>query len=144
MPMMEGLGRVFNVVPVASGVTIPMKDCAAVSWVTYEDDGSTILTLTEVDSTGTESEQNLAAIARVHKAPGVGGTWTKVTQTAAATYDLSDDTTNDAVVYTLTAAELSDGYDSAQMTVDGGICIALLHDLNIQRDGGNLATNIVA
>lgn len=140
----EGLGRVFNVVPAASGLTIPMKDCAAVSFVTYEDDGSTILTLTELDSTGTESEQALAAIAKVHKGPGTGGTWTAVTQTAASTYDLSDDTTNDAVVYTVRAEQLSDGYDSVQCTVDGGICIALLHDLHIQREGANLATNIVA
>jgi len=140
----EGLGRVFNVVPAASGVTIPMSDCGAVTWITYEDDGSTILTLTELDSSGVESEQALAKIARVHKAPGTGGTWTKVTQTAASTYDLSDDGTNDAVAYTLLATELSAGYDSAQVTVDGGICIAIMHDLNIQRDPGNLATNIVS
>ena len=140
----EGLGYVFNVVPAASGLTIPMKDCGAVSFVTYEDDGSTILTLTELDSTGTNSEQALAAIARVHKGPGTGGTWTKVTQTAASTYDLSDDTTNDAVVYTVLASQLSAGYDSVQMTVDGGICVAIMHDLLVMRDGGNLATNIVA
>jgi hypothetical protein len=140
----EGLGRVFNVVAAASGVTIPMKDCGAVSFVTYEDDGSTILTLTEVDSSGVESEQALAAIARVHKGPGSGGTWTEVTQTAASTYDLSDDGTNDAVVYTVYASQLSDGYDSVQCTVDGGICIAFMHDLMSQRAGNLLATNIVS
>lgn len=139
----EGLGRVFNVVAASSGITIPMKDCGAVSWVTYEDDGSTILTLTELDSSGTNSEQALSGIAKVHKGPGVGGTWTAVTQTAASTYDLSDDTTNDSVVYTVRAEQLSDGYDSVQMTVDGGICIAILHDLHVQRAGGSLATNIV-
>lgn len=124
-----------------------MKDCGAVSWVVYEDDGSQVVTLTEVDSTGTESEQNLAKIDRVHKGPGTGGTWTKVTQTAAATYDLSDDGTNDAVVYTVTADELSAGYDSVQLTTDGTSvcqCVAIMHDLHVQRDGGNLATNIVA
>jgi len=139
----EGLGRVFNVVIAAGGLTIPMKDCAAVSFVTYEDDGSTQITLTELDSTGVESEQNLAAIDRLHKGPGVGGTWTKVTQTAAATYDLADDATNDCMVLTVTADQLSAGYDSVQLTADGGTVTAILHDLLVQRDPANLATNIV-
>lgn len=140
MSGMEGLGRVFNVIPAASGVHIPMKDAAAVSFVTYEDDGSTILTLKE--SIDGASEQNLAVITRFHKAPGVGGTWTLVTQSAGATFDLADDTTNDAAVVTVRAAQLSDGYNCLEATVDGGICVAIVHDLLVQRDPANLATNV--
>ena len=54
-----GLGRVFNVIPAASGVSVPLTRAGRVSFVTYEDDGSTIATITEVDSTGTNSEQAL-------------------------------------------------------------------------------------
>ena len=32
----EGLGRVFNVIPAASGVHIPLTNASAVSFVTFE------------------------------------------------------------------------------------------------------------
>lgn len=137
---MKGLGRVFNVIPAASGIHIPLNDASAVSFVTFEDDGSTILTLKE--SIAGASEQNLVVIDQAHKAPGVGGTWTAIAQTAAATIDLADDTTNDCMVLTVHASELSDGFDSLEATVDGGICIAIIHDLTVQRDAANLASNI--
>lgn len=139
---MEGLGRVFNVVPAASGVHIPLTLANAVSFVTYEDDGSTIITIKE--SVDGASEQNLAVIDLIHKAPGVGGTWTKVTQAAAATYDLSDDTTNDATVITINAESLSDGFNCVEATVDGGICVAIIHDLAVQRTPANLPSNVDA
>jgi len=135
-----GLGRVFNVIPAASGIHIPMSNAAAVSFVTFEDDGSTILTLNE--SIDGASEQNLVVIDTAHKAPGVGGSWTKITQTAAATIDLADDTTNDAMVVTISASELSDTFNSLEATVDGGICIAIIHDLSVKRAGENLASNL--
>jgi len=138
---MDGLGRVFNVIPAASGVHIPLTNATAVSFVTYEDDGSTILTLKE--SIDGASEQNLAVITAYHKAPGVGGTWTRVTQAAAATYDLGDDTTNDATVITVSADQLSDGYNCVEATVDGGICVAILHDLTQRRKPTNLPSNVV-
>lgn len=138
---MEGLGRVFNVVPAASGVHIPLTNATAVSFVTYEDDGSTIITIKE--SISGASEQNLAVIDLVHKAPGVGGTWTKVTQAAAATYDLSDDTTNDATVITVNAESLSAGFNCVEATVDGGICVAIIHDLAHPRTPANLPRNVV-
>lgn len=138
----EGLGRVFNVVPAASGVHIPLTRATAVSFVTYEDDGSTIITLKE--SIDGDSEQNLAVITRVHKGPGVGGTWTLVTQAAAATYDLSDDTTNDATVLTVRAEQLSAGFNCVEATVDGGICVAITHDLLEQRAPAALPTSVDA
>lgn len=140
---MMGLGRVFNVVPAASGVTIPLTRATAVSFVTYEDDGSTIATITEVDSTGTNGEQALDVDFEPHKAPGVGGTWTAMAE-QDDTVDLGDDGTNDCMVLSVDAAQLSDGYDGVQCTVDGGICIAIIHDLTEQRAPANLKSNIVA
>lgn len=137
---MEGLGRVFNVVPAASGIHIKLKDAQAVSFVTFEDDGSTIISLKESINGG--GEQDLVVIDRVHKGPGIGGTWTLVTQAAAASYDLDDDTTNDATVITVEATSLSDGFNCVEATVDGGICIAIVHDLNVQRKPANLATSV--
>lgn len=141
MGAMKGLGAVFNVVPAASGVHIPLTDAEAISFVTYEDDGSTIITLKE--SVDGANEQNLAVITQVAKGPGVGGTWTEVTQAAAATYDLADDTTNDATVTTVLATQLSAGFNCVEATVDGGICVAILHNLNDQRTPNLLRSSVV-
>jgi len=141
MSAQEGLGRLFNVVAQASGVHIPLTNAAGVTFICFEDDGSQIVTLKE--SIAGASEQNLVIIDKVYKGPGVGGTWTKVTQTAAATYDNSDDGTNDAVALYVDAAELSDGFDSVELTNDGGNpVIAIIHDLLVQRDPANLPSSI--
>lgn len=137
---MKGLGRVFNVVPAASGVHIPLKGAGAVSFVTYEDDGSTIATIkSSIDGA---SEAALDCNVSPHKAPGIGGTWTAMAE-QDDTLDLGDDTTNDAMVFTVDAAQLPDGHNCVEVTVDGGICIAILHDLVVQRTPANLATNVV-
>lgn len=135
-----GLGRVFNVVPAASGIHIPLTHADAVSFVTFEADGSTIITLTE--SIDGASEQALAVITKAWKAPGVGGTWTAVTQAAAATFDLADDTVNDAAVITVWGSQLSDGFNCVEATTDGGIIIAITHDLTMKRAPENLPSNV--
>ena len=140
---MMGLGRIINVVMAASGVTIPLTRATAVAFVSFEDDGSTIMTVTEVDSTGTNSEQALDTDFEPHKAPGVGGTWTAMVE-QDDTVDLGDDTVNDSMYITVDAAQLSDGYDGVQVTVDGGILAAIVHDLAVQRTPANLKSNIVA
>jgi hypothetical protein len=140
MATMEALGDIVNVVAAASGVHIRLRDAEAVTFITYEDDGSTILTLREsVDGAG---EQLLPALTRYHKAPGVGGLWTRVTQAAGSTYDLGDDTTNDATVVTVRADQLSAGFNCVEATVDGGICVAILHGLNERRDPTLLRTPV--
>lgn len=138
----EFLGHGGNVVAAASGVPISFRDFGAISFLCYEDDGSTILTLTESTSAAAAGEQNLAVIDRISKGPGVGGTWTEVTQTAAATYDNADDTTNDAFIITVHADELSDGYTHVEATVDGGTCTAILHAPRLRRRPNNLRSTI--
>lgn len=139
---MEALGRLFNVVAQASGVHIPLTHASGVTFFVFEDDGSQIATLKE--SIDGASEQNLAVIDKVYKGPGIGGTWTKVTQTAAATYDNADDGTNDCVAIHVDAAQLSDGYNCVELTNDGGNpVIAVIHDLAVQRDPANLASSVV-
>lgn len=136
---MKGLGRVFNVIPAASGVHIPLTNATAVSFVTYEDDGSTIATIKE--SIDGASEAALDCDVYPHKAPGVGGTWTAMAE-QDDTLDLGDDTTNDAMVFTVSAEQLSDGFNCVEVTVDGGILIAIVHDLAQQRKPANLPRNV--
>lgn len=138
----EGLGRLYNTVMVASGVHIPLTRAQYVDFKTYEADGSTILTLRE--SIGGASEQLLTNITKFYKSPGAGGTWTKVTQVAASIADLADDAVNNSMVVSVRARSLSDGYDSVEATVDGGICIAHIYELSEQSAPEALISNIVA
>lgn len=136
---MKGLGRVFNVIPAASGVHIPLKDADAISFVTYEDDGTTIATIkSSIDGA---SEAALDCNVYPHKAPGIGGTWTAMAE-QDDTLALGSDATNDCMVFTIDNAQLPDGHNCVEVTVDGGICIAILHDLKVQRKPANLATNV--
>ena len=138
-----GLGRVFNILTAASGVTIPLTRATGVAFATFEADGSTIATITEVDSTGTNAEQALDVTFNLFKAPAIGGTWTAMAE-QDDTVDLGDDATNDMMVIHVHAEQLSDGYDGVQCTVDGGILTAVIYDLTVKRNPANLASNIVA
>ena len=136
-----GLGRLFNVVQNASGVGIPLTRASAVSFVTFIDNGSTIASITETISGA--SSQVLDVNMEPVKGPGVGGTWTAMAE-QDDTLDLADDTTNDAMCFTVHASQLSDTYNTVVCTVDGGVVTAIIHDLTVQRAPANLASNIVA
>ena len=138
-----GLGATFNVVAVASAVTIPLTRASSVSFVSFEEDGTTIATITEVDSTAVNAEQALDVTNNPFKAPGVGGTWTALAE-QDATLDLGADATNDCMVFSVHGSQLSDGYDGVQVTTDGGILMAFITDLVEQKDPPNLTSNIVA
>lgn len=154
----DGLGRVLNVVKTASGVDIPLTNASAVTFVFGDaGTGAAVATVTQTDSTGTNSEADLNVFtvsgvvgsngeSRAYVGPDVGGTWL---ENGAAvftdnTFDLSDETTNDTGVFTVRAEQLSDGYDQVQVTVDTGTCTAIIHDLLVQRAPENLKSSIVA
>jgi hypothetical protein len=139
---MEGLGRIFNVVHEASGVHIPLKGASGVTFISFLAAGTQSVTLKE--SKDGDSEQNLAVIDKLYKAPGIGGTWTKVTQTAAATYDHSTDATNDMIAIYVGADQLSAAFNCVELTAATGTCVAIIHDLVVQRDPANLATSVDA
>ena len=136
----EGLGRVFVPVAAASGIHIPLTDCQAVSWICFLDAGTQSITLKE--SIDGASEQNLAVITRLHKGPGVGGTWTLVTQAAAATFDLTTDATNDSFVFTVREEQLSAGFNCLEVTQSSGTCVAIKHDLKQMRAPVKLPTSV--
>ena len=140
---MMGLGRTHNVITAASSITIPLTRYGACEFYSFEADGTTIMTVTELDSTGTESEQALDVDFEPHKSPGVGGAWTAMAE-QDDTVDLGGDATNDMLFIVVHATQLSDGYDSVQVTTDGGILTAVLIEPAIQRAPANLKSSIVA
>lgn len=133
---MEALGRVFNTIAVADGVYVPMRNCEAVSFICFLAAGDTFTLVEAKDAAGTSS-QNLAIIDQSYGSNGIGGAWTKVTQTAAATLVIS---THDCHVFTIDAASLSDTYTHIKVTSTGaGTVVAVQHDLISQRTPANLA-----
>lgn len=141
--MIQALGKVCNVIANADGKHIYLGGLHgdAVLFITYLDAGTQSLTLKE--SVSGSSEQNLAVIDAGYKAPGTGGTWTAVTQTAAATYDHSTDATNDCFVFTVHSSELSDGFNCVEVTMGSGTVCAVTYDLGSKRAATNLATPVV-
>jgi hypothetical protein len=137
---MKGLGRVFNVVAVADGVHIPLKNAGAISYITYLDAGTQVATIkSSIDGA---SEAALDCDVYPHKSPGVGGTWTAMAE-QDDTLSLATDATNDCMVFTVDAEQLPDGHNCVEVTVGGGaVVVALLHDLHVQRKPSNLATNV--
>jgi hypothetical protein len=142
MAGMEWLGRGGNVVAAASGVHIPMDQCSGITFFVFLDAGTETLTLKE--SIDGASEQNLASITKYYKGPGVGGTWTKVTQAAGAVVDPNpDDAVNDCISVFVSAAQLSDGFNCVELTASAGQCFAILHDLRVKRAPENLRRSVV-
>lgn len=146
----EGLGRVFNVVYSASGLDIPLTKASAVTFVSFLDAGTQALTFTQTDSTGVNSEIDLNifsqdpanAGSRVHAGPAVGGTWEQEDDGSDANTYTHADATNDVVAITVRAEQLADGYDRVQCTAATGTCVAIIHDLVVQRKPGNLQSSL--
>lgn len=115
MGTLVGLGSTFNIVGWPSGIPIRIRQGEAITFLAYHAAGSQIITIEE--SIAGASKQTLAALETLYKGPNAsGGPWTKIEQTASATYDNDDDATNDVVVFTIRADQLSPGYDSVEMT----------------------------
>ena len=136
---MEGLGRVFNVVAVADNVYVPLTDATAVSFVCHLAAGDTY-TVTEATTAAGGGAQVLATVTRFYDSTGTGGAWTKVTQAAASTVVNDGTAGHDCSVFTISGAELSDGYDYIKVaSTSTGTVVAILHDLAVQRTPENLA-----
>lgn len=140
MAGMEGLGRLFNVVAGASGIHIPMDQASGITFVSFLDAGTQTVTLRE--SVDGASEQLLPALTKYYKAPGVGGTWTRVDIAAASAITLAD-AVNDTIAFFVGAAQLSDGFTCLEVTASSGSLIAITHDLRIKRAPENLARTVV-
>ncbi|HEU0072493.1 MAG TPA: hypothetical protein VFS30_00640 [Dehalococcoidia bacterium] len=140
---MKGLGKGFNVIPVASGIHVSLKDAGGVTFVLYEDGGDQQIVF--VESIGGASGQALTTVNELYASNGIGGVWTRETSDSAAalddnsTVEKKDTTLFDCAAIYIGADELSDGFDSVECTIDGaGICIAIIHDLAVQRAPENL------
>jgi hypothetical protein len=135
----DGLGRVFNVIPVADGVEVNLRDAGAVTFVCTLVDGDTFTVQESIGAAGTG--RDLDVITRYSTSTAADGSvaWVDVerdTPDAAVTIG----TGVDVAVFTVRAEQLSDDYTHVKCTsTSTGTVVAIAHDLHTQRKPSNLA-----
>lgn len=132
----EGLGRLFNVVPIAAGIGISLEEAAGVTFICT---GNDTFTLTVADSfagsygavTGGLIDTKYTNTATNGSAAWVGPT----AQTSADTVVIASGT----VAFYVSGAMLPDGKTHVKCAASGaGLVKAITHDLTVQRTPANL------
>jgi hypothetical protein len=133
---MRGLGRAYDVAPIASGQYISMRQCSAVAFICT---GADTFTVREAKTSSGGSVQNLGnVISQYYQNTATNGTagWTTVTQ--AAGFAVTQAGAYTTVIEVL-APMLDDGFDYVYChAASAGLVIALPHDLTVQRKPDNL------
>jgi hypothetical protein len=131
--MMEGLGRVVNVVPIAAATLISMKDCAGITFVCTGDDTFTLNSA----ATYNGSPSTLATITNYYTNTSTAGAaeWVAASQAAADNVAIA----SGSVSFYVDGSDLPAAAEYVEVTVGGsGKVTAILHDLLVQRTPPNL------
>ena len=131
--MMEGLGRVVNVVPIAAGTLISLKDAAGVTFVVTGDDTFTLKSA----ATYNGSTSTLATITNYYTNTSTSGgaEWVAASQAAADNIAIA----SGAASFYVDASDLPAAAEYVEVTVAAsGLVMAILHDLLVQRTPPNL------
>lgn len=131
--MMEGLGRVVNVVPIAAGTLISMKDCAGITFICTGDDTFTLSSA----NTYNGSPSTMATITNYYTNTSTAGAaeWVAATQAAADNVAIA----SGSVSFYVDGSDLPAAAEYVEVTVGGsGKVTAILHDLLVQRTPPNL------
>ena len=142
---MKALGRIANVVAFASGIHISLKNASGVQFVCYENGGAQNITIKE--SKAGADETPLAVVTELFTSDGVGGVHAQTNDDANGALGTGDsaivkkDTTaEDTAIFQIEASELSDLFDSVEVTVDAGTVTAIVYGLLVQRAPENLVS----
>jgi len=146
---MEALGRTLVPNFKASGIHFNLENYSGITFVCYEDGGAQNIDIKE--SIDGSSEQLLSTVTVIYASNGVGGVFTRETTDANGALGTGDgaivkkDTIlfDQATIY-IGADELSDTFNSVEVTVNAGECTAILHDLAVQRRPENLAATLAS
>lgn len=137
----SGLGRVFDVVPIASGNAFTLVNANAVSFICTGADTFTLTVATSFGGTYRAYNYftpNFTPFTYYYQAAATNGTaaWTRQTQAAASSVTQAGAYTT---VIPLFATQLPDGYMYVKMTASvAGLVTAVLHDLSVARTPANL------
>ncbi len=132
---MEALGRLFNVIPIAAGVAINLKEYGAVTFVCT---GADTFTLTSSDAFAGTYVTPGNIITRKYTNSATNGTaaWVEATQAASNAVTIAGGT----VVIHVNADSLPDTHAFLKCTASAaGLVKAIAHDLDRQRRPSVLA-----
>lgn len=141
MAGMEGLGRVFNYVPTASGNALSLRHYSSVTFLGFSAAAAATFTITTASSFGGTYATPGNIIVRYYRNTSQNGTagWTKQTQTASNA--VADTTLNATFAIWISGAMFPDPncYIKCTATGAGALVAAVLHDPTYQRGPANLA-----
>lgn len=135
MGAMEGLGRVFNPVPIAAGAALSMRDAGGITFVCT---GNDTFTLTCSDSFGGSyaTPGNILTKKITNTATNGTAAWVTATQTASNAVTIS----SGSVAFYVSGDSLPDGKSYVKVSAGAaGLVTAVFHDLTVQRKADNLA-----
>lgn len=146
MAGMQGHGRVFDVVHDASGNMFSLKNASAVSFIVKSSGAASLAVVAAKTFGGSTANWTTAngfgQTSWFSQQAATNGTavWTKQTANWTTNSVALAGTTGYTSVITVYTSQFADGYDYIQVTgTNTTTCIALLHDLTVQRTPPNLA-----
>jgi hypothetical protein len=132
---MEGLGRVFNAVPIADAVSLSLKDASGVTYICTGNDTFTI-TVSDAFAGSFATPGNIITRKFTNTATDGTAAWVAATQSASNAVTISSGT----VVFFVSGSMLPDTKDYIKVTASSaGLVTAVFHDLTVQRTPANLA-----
>jgi hypothetical protein len=130
----EGLGRVFNVVPIAAGVEIDLTNASAVTFVCTGNDTFTITAANTFGGAYT-SPGNIITNKYTNTSTAGAAKWVRATQAASNAVVSASGT----VSFNVNGASLADGQTHVKCSVGAsGLVTAIIHDLVTKRAPANL------
>ncbi len=146
MAGMRALGRVYNLVPAASGVPVSLKNCSGIgllaaaattattslAFTAAKTFGGTYVAVTPGNGFGQPATWYQAT------APGTAA-WTAQAASWASNVLTIGATSGYASYVDFLVSELADQYDYLKVTAVNASLVAITYDLNVQRTPANLA-----
>lgn len=135
MAGMRALGRVFDVVPIASGKYISMKNASGITFVCT---GADTFNVSEAKTVSGTPQDVGAVITQYYQQAGTDGTHGWTTQTQSAADEVVQGSAYTTVIE-IFGDMLDDGYSYVACTAAvSGLVTAIVHDLTVQRKPDNL------
>lgn len=136
---MEGLGRVFNVVPIAASRGLSLRYGTAVTFVTTGNDTFTLTTAATFAGSYTAGIATLVGKTNVYKSSATNGTAAWVLDNTLITTNTIVSGGAIATAFTIHAPSLPDLARYVKLTPSSaGLVTAIFHDLGTQRNPANL------
>lgn len=135
MAAIAGLGREFNVVPIAAGVGLSLRDAAGISFVCTGNDTFTI-TVADSFAGSYATPGNIITTKQTNTATNGSAAWVTASQSASNAVTITSGT----VVFYVSGDALPDGKSYVKVSAGAaGLVTAVLHDLSTARKPDNLA-----